>query len=387
MTIPQRLRISPQEAGLNSKNTAALIERAGKEVREGLLPSAQIALARYGRLALLENFGTATDDSLFCVFSATKAITSAAAWLLWESGELHLDARVRDLVPEFSGGGKEDVLVEQLFTHTSGFPSAPFNPRIWKDQEKRHAKFASWRLNWPPGTRFEYHPSSSMHVVADIIERLSGMDYHAFVRHRISTPLGLDDLHVGLPEDLHDRVLPCEFVGEYLTSEDYQRLGVPEPPVTEVTEEAILAFNQPEIRAAGIAGGGGICGAADLALFYQALLHGGPYGGAPIWSSETLEGARRIRSGALEDPLYGIKANRALGLVIAGKEGPNFLGFGYHNSPQSFGHNGAGGQIAWADPVTGLSFAYCTSGHDRDSLRQGRRGVSLSNRAAVCSTD
>jgi CubicO group peptidase (beta-lactamase class C family) len=53
-------------------------------------------------------------------------------------------------------------------------------------------------------------------------------------------------------------------------------------------------------------------------------------------------------------------------------------------SPGTFGHNGAGGQIAWADPATGLSFAYVTNGLDRDPLRQGRRGTAVSSLAAVC---
>ena len=54
---------------------------------------------------------------------------------------------------------------------------------------------------------------------------------------------------------------------------------MPEPPITEVTEDAILAFNRPEFRAVGVPGGGGIATAADLALFYQGLLHGGAAGG------------------------------------------------------------------------------------------------------------
>jgi CubicO group peptidase (beta-lactamase class C family) len=49
-----------------------------------------------------------------------------------------------------------------------------------------------------------------------------------------------------------------------------------------------------------------------------------------------------------------------------------------------FGHNGAGGQIAWADPETGISIGYCTNGLDRHPVRQARRVVAISNLAAVC---
>ena len=74
-----------------------------------------------------------------------------------------------------------------------------------------------------------------------------------------------------------------------------------------------------------------------------------------------------------------------VGLIIAGDEDRTYRGFGKTNSADAFGHNGAGGQIAWVDPATGLSFAYVTSGHDRNSVRQARRGVALSSIAADCS--
>ena len=91
-----------------------------------------------------------------------------------------------------------------------------------------------------------------------------------------------------------------------------------------------------------------------------------------------------VRSGDLVDPLYGKRVNRALGVVVSGDADRNFRGFGHANSPSAFGHGGAGGQIAWADPATGISIGYCTNGHDRNPLRLGRRGVGISSRAAFC---
>ena len=55
---------------------------------------------------------------------------------------------------------------------------------------------------------------------------------------------------------------------------------------------------------------------------------------------------------------------------------------GKTQSPGTFGHNGAGGQIAWADPESGLSFVYLTNGMDQHLVREGRRGVALSSIAA-----
>ena len=385
---------NPESVGVDSERLAALFARVEKEVREGLLPSAQVAVARQGRIAGMRTFGSvrhegrpgaADDETLYVVFSATKAITSAAAWLLIQEGKLDPSERVAAIVPEFGTHGKEAVTVEQLFTHTAGFPHAPFRPDEFLDRAKRLARFSKWRLSFEPGTRFEYHPSSSMYVIAEIIERRSGASYGDFVRRRIAEPLGLRDFWTGLPEALHARLADCEHVGEALTEEDYRRLGFPPPPVTEVTEEAIQSFNRPEVRLAGIPGGGGTMTAADLALFYQALLDGGrALAGVEIWSAATLAAARRVRTGELVDPVFGKQVHRGLGIVIAGDADRTFRGFGHTNSEQAFGHNGAGGQLAWADPATGISLGYCTNGHDRDVVRQARRSVGIASRAAAC---
>lgn len=394
MPNPRHLADSPESVGIDSRKLAALFERAEKEVAEGLLPSCQIAVARKGRIAGMRSFGRvrhqgreapASDETLYCVFSSTKAITSAAAWILIEQGKLGVDERVADIVPEFGSNGKQVVTVEQLFTHTAGFPMAPFRPAEFLDRERRLATFARWRLDYEPGTRFVYHPSSSMYVIAEIIERRSGTPYGDFVRTRIAEPLGLDDLWVGLPDELHPRLADVVHVGEALTDADYERMGFPVPPVTEVTEENIARFNEAPVRRAGIPGGGGTMKASDLALFYQALL--GEAGGDAIWRPETVEMAREIRSGDLRDPVFGKRANRGLGLMIAGGPDRNYRGFGHTNSERAFGHGGAGGQLAWADPDTGISLGYCTDGHDRNSIRQARRGIGISSRAAVCTLE
>jgi CubicO group peptidase (beta-lactamase class C family) len=154
------------------------------------------------------------------------------------------------------------------------------------------------------------------------------------------------------------------------------------PPVTEVTEDALTGFNSTETRLVPVPGGGGIMSAATLALFYQGLLNGCALGGKEIWRKQTLDTARTVRNNYPD--LMGIPVNRALGVVIAGDEHRNARGFGHTNSPLAFGHGGAGGQIAWADPVTGISLGYCTSGHDRNVIRQARRGIGISSRAASC---
>ena len=371
------------KAGINPKKLDVLRKRANKEIEEGHLPSAQYAVALEGEVIWKESLGEATDESLYPVFSCTKAITSAAAWLVIQDGLLNTDETVADIIPEFGTNGKESIKVVQLFLHTAGFPSAPFRPTEWDDKSSRLERFSKWRLNWEPGEKFEYHPTSSMWVIAEIIERKTGIGFREYVRSRIIEPLGLKDFYVGLPAEENHRVMDLVHVGDPLTSADYERMGMPEPPVTEVTEEAVLSFNRAEIRAVGIPGGGGVMSASAMTLFYQALLHGGCKDGPRLWQQATLDESLRVISGDYADPLMNIPVNRALGVVVAGDERRNFRGFGHTNSPTAFGHGGAGGQIAWADPESGLSFCYATNGFDRNPMRMGSRGVSLSTKAAT----
>ena len=127
--------------------------------------------------------------------------------------------------------------------------------------------------------------------------------------------------------------------------------------------------------------------ASDLALFYQGLLNDGTGRGPGIWKPETLEMALEVRSGDLVDPIFGMPVHRGLGVVIAGDEKRTYRGFGHTHSELAFGHGGAGGQIGWADPATGISLGYCTNGFDRHVLRQARRGVGISSRAAALALD
>ena len=393
MPHPHHFAESPESVGVDSTKLAALFERAEREIRDGTLPSAQLAVARDGKIAAMRSFGSVThegrsapttNDTLFVMFSCTKAITSAAAWLLLQEGKLRLDEPVAAVLPSFGANGKEAITLEQLLTHTAGFPRAPFDLRRldWPDLS---ARFASWRLNWEPGSRFEYHPSSSMWVIAAMVQERTGMDFRDFVRARIADPLGLPDLRVGLPRAEQARLADIEYRGREWTDAELAAKGFPPMPVTEVTEENLMRFNEASVRELGVPGGGGTATAGDLALFYQSLvLDGIAPDGTRIWESAMLRDARTIRNPSFVDPVFRKPANRGLGIVIAGGPDKFALGFGRTGSDDMFGHGGAGGQIAWADPATGLSFSYLTSGHDRDFLRQGRRIVAMSSLAAVC---
>ncbi len=399
MPAPHFFADSLEEIGLNPDKVQALFDRAEREIKEGLLPACQLAIARNGKIGAMRTYGhaiqggqdrAATNDTFFIIMSCTKAITSAAAWLLIQEGKLSPEDRVVKFVPEFGEHGKEEVTVNHLLTHTSAIPNAPGWQKEFGDKRRRLERLAQWRLDHPAGAQFRYHIAANFWPIAEIIERISGLDYREFVRTRIAEPLGLPDLRVGIPPALNERVADVVWVGEPAKPEEYQKLGVTPPRISmgAINEAAIVEFNDLETRQAGSPAGGGITTAGDLALFYQALLNQGrAYDGKQIWQPEMLREACRIRTGSMKDPDRGMLANRALGIVIAGDDGrANLRGFGRTNSPQAFGHPGFGGQCAWADPASGISFAYLTNGFDRNDLREGRRSVALCSLAGACAT-
>jgi CubicO group peptidase (beta-lactamase class C family) len=358
---------------------ARLVARARREVDEGLLPSAQVALALDGEVILDETFGEASPESRYCVFSSTKPFVAGAVWTLIQDGALDVSKRVVDYIPEFGTNGKEVVTVEQVMLHQSGFPSAPLGPPTWSTTEGRLDAFGKWRLQWEPGTKFEYHPTSAHWVLAELIDRLAGADYRDVIADRITTPVGLPRV-LGITEPVPVR-MPHSVGGEATPDELEEVFGVRELPATEVTTDVVSYLGTPEAMAVGLPGGGGVMRAAHLVLYYQSLLHNS-HG---IWEPAVLEDVKTNVRSRLPDVWTGVPASRTLGLVTAGDDGlAPMRGFGHTNSPGAFGHNGAFGQIAWGDPETGLSFAYVTDGLDEHVIRQGRRGIALSSIANEC---
>ena len=325
-----------------------------------------------------ETLGDAAPESRYVIFSSTKPVIASAIWMLMGEGEIDVTRPVADLIPEFAANDKGAITIEQVMLHTSGFPRAPFAARDWDDRERRLARFERWRCNWEPGTRFEYHPTSAHWVLAELIERVTGGDFRDFVRTRVIEPLGLPGLQIGVPLSDQGDINPLVRTGAPATPDELEAvLGIRELPLTEVTTEALLEFNTPAVRAVGVPGGGGVSTAADLALFYQALLHD-PLG---MWKPEVLADVKTNVRNSFPDYM-GTPANRTRGLVVKGDdERSHMRGMGRMVSPGAFGHNGAAGQIAWGDPETGVSFCFLTNGIDEHELRQWRRGAAIANRA------
>ena len=364
-------------ATIDDQAVKDLLERCRREIEDGTLPSCQVALGFEGSIVAEEAFGEATTSTRYAVFSACKPLVSAVMWELVASGRVRLGAPVAEYVPEFGTNGKDVVTVEQVMLHIGGFPHAPLPPDDALTSAGRRAAFARWYLEWPPGSTYEYHPMAGHWVLAEIIVAVTGNDYRDEVEARVTAPLGLPRV-LGVA----DPIAPVEVRGQPTDPELLQAaIGVREVDVGDATNDVLMLMNDAHVRQAGVPGGGAVMRAADLAAFYQALLRdpGGLWD--PVWLADVKENVRN----RLPERHTTIPANRTLAFVVAGSDGlAAFRGLGRTTSPLAFGHNGAGGQVAFADPATGLSIAYCTNGLDADVLRQWKRALSIASRAAVC---
>lgn len=358
-----------------------LLTRVRREVDEGLSPAVQIAVGHQGKLVVDATFG-APDHSRFVVFSATKALVAAAFWQLLDRGDVAVDAPVAQYLPAFATNGKEGVTVEHLLTHAGGFPYAPLGPGRWETSEQRQEQFGRWRLTFEPGGTFMYHPTAGHWVLAEILATVTGRPYADAIEAMVTEPLGLPRL-LGIAHDQQDAIVDAVGVGTPPTpAEMLEAFGVEidlaEMVPPDVALGALLTLNDPDARALGVPGGGGVMRAADLALLYQGLLHD-PAG---LWSPEILAAGTRDVRMTLPD-LMGVPANRTLGLVVAGDDGfAHLRGFGRTASARAFGHRGAGGQLAFADPDSGLSVGYATAGMDQHLIRQSRRDTAIASLAA-----
>ena len=291
------------------------------------------------------------SDTRFAAYSATKPIVASAIWLLIGDGSLDPARPVADLVPEFARAGWDAITLEQVMLHTSGFPNAPMLAVEGADTTARRARFATWKLEWEPGTRFEYHAASAHWVLADLIERVTGEDFRDLIERRVCAALGLPRL-LGIRADEQHGIAPGVPTG------DPAAAPVPIDPT---------ALDRADVRAAGVPGGGGIMTATDLARFYQAVLRND----TGQWDPAVLADATTNVRCTFPDPLLGVPANRTLGLVLAGDDGLHqmrYAMFGAACSPGSFGHAGAYGQVGWADPATGTSVAFLKNGLNADMV-------------------
>ena len=344
---------TPKGAGLRPEPLDLLIRMIERHVKEGTYPGCQIALARNGKLALFKTFGDARveakpvkakPDTLWLLYSNTKVITASALWLLAERGHFGFTDPVAQHLPGFEKHGKEAITILQLLTHQGGFPGAEIETPAWADHDKLRDAVCDIRLEWPPGSKLHYHPLAAHWVAGALIEAVTGRDFRDFIRAEILKPLGLEDeIYIGLPKAKQGRAA--------IMYDPAEKGASPKPRHPE---------NTPAWWEAGVPGGGGYGTARGMVAFYQMLLGKGALGRKRIFSPRTIEYAIRNYTGDRVDEYMGIPMHRGLGPHLRGST-PTIRGMGSYAHPLTFGHGGVGSSYCWADPNSGVSFAYITN--------------------------
>ena len=357
-------KAAPSSLDLDPKALERLHETITRHVAEGRYPGAQYAVARHGKLAVTSTIGdartdpgrvAATDTTLWLLYSNTKVLIACAVWLLAERGALLFSDTVAQHLPGFEQNAKGDITITQLLSHQGGFPNADVPKAAWEDHDLLRRSVCAFTLEWTPGSRVYYHGRAAHWVAAAMIEAVTKGDYRDFIRSEITEPLGIaEECFVGLPDAQHGRA-----VDMHEPSPDGSR------QITRTGE------NNPQFRRAGTPGGGGYATARAMAAFYQMMAHGGTLNGVRLLSPRMVSYVTRNVTGDRVDGYMGMPMHRGLGPHSRGTT-DTIRGLGALASPRVFGHGGVGSSYCWADPDSGVSFAYLTNSRVPDPWHSAR---------------
>lgn len=314
-------------------------------------------------------------DTLFNVFSATKAVAATALHIQAERGLVDYDSPVARYWPEYGVNGKELVTVRDVLSHRTGTPQMPdgVTPESICNWQQTVAAIAALTPVYPVGQP-AYQAVSFGWVVGEIVCRTDPKrrDFRSFVLEEICQPFGIEDLWIGIPDTVEPRIAPL-----------IDALNMQPPPEGSVLARAMpyavrlapAVFELPFVRRATIAGVGGIFNARSLARFWAILANGGELNGHRLLSAERVRMACKMRpGGTLADPVF-------FGMPMPLSQGGFWMDDGKCPltlalaSPTAIACPGAGGSLGWGDPRTGLAVAYCHNRMGADPI--GEDGASL----------
>jgi CubicO group peptidase (beta-lactamase class C family) len=229
-------------------------------------------------------------DTITNVWSSTKTVTSLAALMLADRGELDVDAPVARYWPEFAAAGKQDVLVRHLLSHTSGVsgldqPAVAEDLYDWEKSTARYAAQAPW---WPPGSASGYHALNFGHLIGEVVRRITGMPLKLFVADEIAGPLGAD-FQIGAAERDWDRI--ADVVPPPPLPIDFSALGPDNLAVKTLTGPFIEASeaNTAAWRRADLGAVNGHGNARSVARVLSVISRGGEVDGVRLLRPETVE--------------------------------------------------------------------------------------------------
>jgi len=229
-------------------------------------------------------------DTITNVWSTTKTVTSLAALMLVDRGELDVDAPVARYWPEFAAAGKQDVLVRHLLSHTSGVsgleqPALIGDLYDWDKVTARYAAQAPW---WPPGSASGYHALNFGHLIGEVLRRVTGVSLKQFVADEIAGPLGAD-FQIGAAERDWDRI--ADVVPPPPLPIDFAALGPDNLTVRTFTGPLIEASeaNTPAWRRADLGAVNGHGNARSVGRVLSVISRGGEVDGVRLLRPETIE--------------------------------------------------------------------------------------------------
>lgn len=305
-----------------------------------------------------------TGDTSAVVFSCTKGLVALCVHRLAQAGRVDLDAPICQYWPEFAANGKEAITVRCALSHRAGLMAL--------DRTLTRREILGWTAVieaieaqaplWKPGVAFAYHPVTYGHIAGELIRRVTGLGPRAYFATEIAAPLGIST-SIGLPEDRQDAVarieppLPDTDPGRAQAFREWFSSG--DLPARAASLGSLPLYdsdgtplNDADMRAAELPAVNGITTARDLAKLYAAVV-------------TDLEQPRLLSPTALKDAL----AEQSAGPPWTGPS--TYVGLRWGTGfmldsppirpllgPASFGHDGAGGQLGFADHELRVGFGY-----------------------------
>ncbi|MFT7688563.1 MAG: CubicO group peptidase (beta-lactamase class C family) [Candidatus Azotimanducaceae bacterium] len=323
-------------------------------------------------------------DTLVNVYSASKGITAFAFAILVDSGKVTFEDLVSTHWPEFGAESKQNITIAQLLSHQGGLcgVETPLEVSDLYDWDKMANLLAAQKPLWEPGTAAAYHAVTWGYLVGELIRRVSGQTIGAFIREKICEPLDAD-FYLGLPDTELYRYAPLigpnHMRNKGLSKPKGDRpaiharlfkLAQMNPPISPFKDACSDAWRKAEIPASN-----GHSSARGLAKIYAAMANGGKLEDIQICGQRSLDQANRVEVEKQKDLVLGTVIRRSRGFILNTDQN-------YGPSSSSFGHAGAGGSMAFADPELNLSFAYTMNQMQNDAHLP--RSKSLINQVYKC---
>ena len=297
-----------------------------------------------------------TKDTLVLVWSATKGLGVACLLHVLQENKIDIERRVGEFWPGFAQAGKERITLAELLSHQAGVAALDRRADIL-DYAAVIETLEKQEPNWRPGTAHGYHARTFGFLLDELVRRIAGLAIGDYWRRVFAEPLGLD-LWIGLPTRENARVAtiyapkagkraePKEFYTDVATSGTFAHRVFTSPSGL----NAVSDMNKPENRARSFVSFGGIGTANSLAKCYAILANGG----APLFAEKTMRWmTMRLTDGI--DRVFQVPTAFSAGFMKDSKMSPGKV---FGRSSLAFGHPGAGGSHAFADPDNRLSFAY-----------------------------